>query len=102
MCGSEISWESSVAGLERGRGGEREVVRGELREGRVGGNRSYEALGVTAVTLSELGSNVNDPRLNTPESVILSPEPPRESSILPSFSAISRLLPRSQGSSPLL
>lgn len=30
----------------------------------VGGNRSYKAVGVTAVTLSELARNMNDPKLN--------------------------------------
>lgn len=54
-----------MAGIERGRGREREVAGGELREVRVGDNRSYKALGVTVVTVSGLGSNMNDPKWNT-------------------------------------
>lgn len=49
-----------MAGAQWGRGGEREVAGGELRQVRVGANRSYEALGVTAVSVSELGSNMTD------------------------------------------
>lgn len=37
---------------------------GELREVRIGDNRSYKALGVTVVTVSGLGSNMNDPEWN--------------------------------------
>lgn len=51
-----------MTGIERGRGREREVADGELREVRVGDNRSYKALGVTVVSVSGLGSNMNDPK----------------------------------------
>lgn len=54
---SQISREDIVAGIERG---------SELRDLMVSGNRSHKALGVTAVTLRELASNMNDPKLNTP------------------------------------